>query len=41
VLQDLYLWNLKDGNAPMQVTSTGAAFGAEWLGTAPHWAAAG
>ena len=39
VLQDLYLWDLGDGEAPMQLTSTGAAFGAEWLGTTPHWAA--
>jgi hypothetical protein len=39
VLQDLYLWDLGDGDAPMQLTSTGAAFGAEWLGTTPRWAA--
>jgi hypothetical protein len=39
VLQDLYLWDLGDGEAPMQLTSTGAAFGAEWLGTTPRWTA--
>ncbi|MDQ2689803.1 MAG: hypothetical protein M3Y29_05980, partial [Chloroflexota bacterium] len=39
VLQDLFLWDLQDGVAPMQITSTGAAFGAEWLGTAPRWEA--
>ncbi|HEX5040370.1 MAG TPA: hypothetical protein VFW95_09565 [Candidatus Limnocylindria bacterium] len=39
VLQDLYLWDLKDGQAPMQLTSTGAGFGTEWLGTSPHWSA--
>jgi hypothetical protein len=41
VLQDLFLWDLEDGAAPMQLTSTGAAFGAEWLGTTPHWDPAG
>jgi len=39
VLQDLYLWDLGDGEAPMQLTSTGAGFGIEWLGTTPRWAA--
>ncbi len=39
VLQDLFLWDLEDGVAPMQLTSTGAAFGAEWLGTTPRWEA--
>jgi WD40 repeat protein len=37
VLQDLFLWDLGDGEAPMQLTSTGAAFGAEWLGSQPLW----
>lgn len=37
VLQDLFLWDLADGEAPMQLTSTGAAFGAEWLGSQPRW----
>jgi WD40-like Beta Propeller Repeat len=37
VLQDLFLWDLGDGEAPMQLTSTGAAFGAEWLGSQPRW----
>jgi hypothetical protein len=39
ILQDLFLWDLEDGVAPMQLTSTGAAFGAEWLGTAARWEA--
>jgi hypothetical protein len=33
VLQDLFLWDLGDGEAPGQITNTGAAFGAQWLGT--------
>jgi hypothetical protein len=37
VLQDLFLWDLGDAEAPMQLTSTGAAFSAEWLGTLPLW----
>ncbi len=37
VLQDLFLWDLVDDDAPMQLTSTGAAFGAEWLGSQPLW----
>jgi len=37
VLQDLFLWDLAAGVAPMQLTSTGAAFGAEWLGSQPRW----
>ena len=39
VLQDLYLWNLGVGEdpAPMQITNTGAAFGAEWLGSQSRW----
>jgi hypothetical protein len=36
ILQDLFLWDLGD-EPPSQITSTGAAFGAEWLGTAPRW----
>ena len=36
ILQDLFLWDLGE-EAPMQITDTGAAFGAEWLGTAPRW----
>jgi hypothetical protein len=39
ILQDLFLWDLGDGEAPTQLTSTGAAFGAEWLGTAARWQA--
>lgn len=37
ILQDLFLWDLADGAAPMQLTNTGAAFGAEWLGSQPLW----
>jgi hypothetical protein len=39
VLQDLYLWDVNVGTAPRQITSTGAAFGAEWLGTTARWKA--
>jgi hypothetical protein len=39
ILQNLFLWDLGDGEAPMQLTPTGAAFGAEWLGTAARWQA--
>jgi hypothetical protein len=37
ILQNLWLWDLRDGESPMQLTSTGAAFGVEWRGTAPLW----
>jgi hypothetical protein len=37
VLQDLYAWYLGDGEAPMRLTNTGAAFGAEWRGSVPRW----
>lgn len=37
VLQDLFLWDLEDGTQPMQMTDSGAAFGAEWLGGASRW----
>jgi hypothetical protein len=37
VRQDLFVWNLVDGKAPMPLTSNGVSFGAEWLGTSPHW----
>ncbi|MDP9244269.1 MAG: hypothetical protein M3O77_04210, partial [Chloroflexota bacterium] len=36
VLQDLYLWDLSN-KAPMRLTNTGAAFGAEWLGGSESW----
>jgi hypothetical protein len=36
VLQDLYLWDLGD-EAPTQITTTGAAFGAEWMGARVRW----
>ena len=36
VLQDLFLWDLNEAD-PMQLTATGAAFGAEWLGTQALW----
>jgi Tol biopolymer transport system component len=37
VVQDLFLWDLDSEAAPMQITNTGAAFGAEWRGTMPRW----
>ena len=37
VLQDLFLWDLGDEEAPTQLTNTGAAFGAEWLGSMCLW----
>jgi hypothetical protein len=37
VLQDLYAWYLGDGEEPMRLTNTGAAFGAEWRGSVPRW----
>ena len=33
VRQDLYVWDLEDRNDPMPLTSSGAAFGAEWRGS--------
>jgi hypothetical protein len=37
VVQNLYLWDLVDGKAPMQLTSNGTSSGAEWLGAAQSW----
>jgi hypothetical protein len=37
VLQDLFLWDLGDEEPPTQLTNTGAAFGAEWLGSMSVW----
>jgi hypothetical protein len=37
VRQDLYVWDLADGNPPAPLTSNGAAFGAEWLGVLQAW----
>lgn len=37
VRQDLYVWDLVDGNAPAALTSNGASFGAEWLGVLQTW----
>ena len=37
VIQNLFLWDLGDEEAPMQLTNTGAAFGAEWLGSMSLW----
>jgi hypothetical protein len=37
VRQDLYVWDLADGNDPLPLTSNGVSFGAEWLGSAPNW----
>ena len=36
VLQDLFLWDLNE-DPPVQLTATGAAFGAEWIGTQALW----
>jgi hypothetical protein len=38
VRQDLYVWDLKDGKDPMPLTSSGAAFGADWRGVMANWA---
>jgi hypothetical protein len=38
VRQDLYVWDLKDRKAPMPLTSSGAAFGADWRGVMSNWA---
>ncbi|HEX9635294.1 MAG TPA: hypothetical protein VGB34_07435 [Candidatus Limnocylindria bacterium] len=37
VRQDLYVWDLVDGNAPAPLTNNGVSFGAEWLGIASRW----
>jgi hypothetical protein len=37
VRQDLYVWDLVDGKAPLPLTSNGASFGAEWLGVLQTW----
>ena len=39
VVQNLYLWNLGRGEnpAPVMITNTGAAFGAEWVGSQSRW----
>ncbi len=37
ILQDLFIWYLDDGEVPIPLTATGAAFGAEWRGTTPRW----
>ncbi len=37
VVQNLYLWDLVDGKAPMALTSDGTSFGAEWLGASQSW----
>jgi hypothetical protein len=37
VRQNLYVWDLVDGKAPMAMTSNGTSFGAEWLGVMPNW----
>ena len=37
VRQDLYVWDLQDGNDPLPLTSSGAAFGAEWRGVMCNW----
>jgi len=37
IRQDLYVWDLADRHDPMPLTSTGAAFGAEWRGVMSNW----
>jgi hypothetical protein len=37
VRQDLYVWDLEDRNDPLPLTSSGAAFGAEWRGVMSNW----
>ena len=37
VLQDLFLWDPEEDADPVQLTSTGANFGAEWMGAQPLW----
>jgi WD40 repeat protein len=39
VVQNLYLWNLggSEHPAPIMITNTGAAFGAEWRGSQNRW----
>ncbi|HEX2883321.1 MAG TPA: hypothetical protein VHQ42_01990, partial [Candidatus Limnocylindria bacterium] len=37
VIQNLWVWYLEDGISPTQMTDTGAAFGAEWLGSPAVW----
>jgi hypothetical protein len=37
VRQDLYVWDLEGGSDPLPLTSTGAAFGAEWRGVMSNW----
>jgi dipeptidyl aminopeptidase/acylaminoacyl peptidase len=37
VVQNLFLWDLGDEQPPQQLTNTGAAFGAEWLGSIQRW----
>jgi hypothetical protein len=37
VVQDLFLWQLRDGGPPSQLTNTGAGFGPEWLGVLQVW----
>ncbi len=37
VRQDLYVWDLRDGQEPLPLTSNGVSFGAEWLGSIAHW----
>ncbi|HEX5395746.1 MAG TPA: hypothetical protein VFX74_01525 [Candidatus Limnocylindria bacterium] len=37
VSQDLFVWALQDGVAPLPITSNGTSFGAEWLGASQSW----
>jgi hypothetical protein len=37
VIQDLYVWDLRDGRDALPLTSNGVSFSAEWRGSFPHW----
>ena len=37
VRQDLYVWDLKERNDPLPLTSDGVSFGAEWRGVMSNW----
>jgi hypothetical protein len=37
VRQDLYVWDLNPRHDPLPLTSSGAAFGAEWRGVMQNW----
>jgi hypothetical protein len=37
IRQDLYLWDLANGKAPVALTAGGASFGGDWLGVGQFW----